>query len=84
MNYLNGAILWDRFEYGLQVGPYRIERGGAACTLVLVDVSIRLRVISEFKSIARFSTTDTVQQISLLQRINIRRFDRRDRSMSDL
>jgi len=31
------------FECGHHVGWFRVERGGAACTLVLVYVSIRLR-----------------------------------------
>jgi len=33
----------DGFECGHHVGWFRVERGGAACTLVLVYVSIRLR-----------------------------------------
>jgi len=38
-------------------------RGGAARTLVLVYVSIRLReTVSEFRPIERFSTAYTVQQ----------------------
>ena len=32
----------DGFECGHHVGWFRVERGGAACTLVLVYVSIRL------------------------------------------
>ena len=37
-------------------------RGGAACTLVLVYASIRLReIVSEFRSIERFSKADTAQ-----------------------
>jgi len=34
----------DGFECGHHVGWFRVVRGGAACTLVLVYVSIRLRV----------------------------------------
>jgi hypothetical protein len=46
------------------VGWFRVERGGAACTLVLVYVSIRLRErVSEFRSIERFSTAVTTQHI---------------------
>jgi len=42
------------------VGWFRVERGGAACTLVLVYVSIRLsETVSEFRSIERFRTQDT-------------------------
>ena len=33
----------DGFECGHHVGWFRVVRGGAACTLVLVYVSIRLR-----------------------------------------
>jgi hypothetical protein len=32
----------DRYEYGYHVGWFRVERGRAACTLVLVSVSTRL------------------------------------------
>ena len=32
----------DRFECGHHVGWFRVERGGAACTVVLVYVSITL------------------------------------------
>ena len=39
------------------------ECGGAACTSVLVYVSIRLsETVSEFRSIERFSTEDTGHQ----------------------
>jgi len=48
------------FECGHHVGWLRVERGGAACTLVLVYVSIRLsETVSEFRSIERFRTQDT-------------------------
>jgi len=54
----------DGFECGHHVGWFRVESGGAVCTLVLVYVSIRLReTVSEFRSIERFSTADTVQQV---------------------
>jgi len=44
------------------VGWFRVERGGAACTLVLVYMSIRLsETVSEFRSIERRRTPDTVQ-----------------------
>jgi len=45
------------------VGWFRVVRGGAACTLVLVYVSIRLRESVSFRSIERFRTPDTVQQV---------------------
>jgi hypothetical protein len=46
------------------VGLFRVERGGAPCTLVLVYVTIRLReTVIEFRSIERFRTSDTVQQV---------------------
>jgi hypothetical protein len=39
----NLAVLCgDGFEYSYHVGWFRVERGGAACTLVLVYVSVRL------------------------------------------
>ena len=42
------------------MGWFRVERCGAACTLVLVYVSIRLsETVSEFRSIERFRTQDT-------------------------
>jgi len=54
--------MWGWFECGHHVGWFTVERSGAACTLVLVYVSIRLReTVSEFRSIERFSTADTVQ-----------------------
>ena len=50
------------FECGHHVGWFRVEHGGAACTLVLVYVSIRLsETVSEFRSIERHRTPDTVQ-----------------------
>jgi len=52
----------DGFECGHHVGWFRVVRGGAACTLVLVYVSIRLRESVSFRSIERFRTPDTVQQ----------------------
>ena len=46
------------------MGWFRVVRGGAACTLVLVYVSIELRErVSEIRSIVRFSTADTTQHI---------------------
>ena len=46
------------------MGWFRVVCGGAACTLVLVYMSIRLRErVSEFRSIERFSTADTTQQV---------------------
>jgi hypothetical protein len=42
-------VCGDGFEFGHHVGWFRVVRGGAACTLVLVYVSIRLReTVSEF------------------------------------
>jgi hypothetical protein len=38
----DGEECGDGFECGHRVGWFRVERGGAACTLVLVYVSIRL------------------------------------------
>jgi len=35
-------VCGDGFECGHHVDWFRVERGGAACTLVLVFVSIRL------------------------------------------
>jgi len=55
--------VWSWFQYGYHQDWFRVERGEAACTLVPVYVSIRLREISQFRSIERFSTADTVQQI---------------------
>jgi len=50
----------DGSECGHHVGRLRVVRGGAACTLVLVYVSIRLSErVSEFRSIERFRTQDT-------------------------
>jgi hypothetical protein len=54
----------DGFECDHHMGWFRIVSGGASCTLVLVYVSIRLReTVSEIRSIERFSTADTVQQL---------------------
>jgi hypothetical protein len=45
-----------RFWCGHHVGWIRVEHGGAACTSVLVHLTIRLREsISEFGSIERYS-----------------------------
>jgi len=50
----------DGFECGHHVGWFWVERGGAACTLVVVYMSIRLsETVSEFRSIQRFRTQDT-------------------------
>jgi len=58
-----GGGCGDGFECGHHVGWFRVVRGGAACTLVLVYVSIRLsETVSEFRSIERFRTPGTVQQ----------------------
>jgi hypothetical protein len=58
------VLVWDGFECGHHVGWFRVVGGRAACTLVLVYLSIRLRESVEFKSKERFSTADTVQQLS--------------------
>jgi hypothetical protein len=54
----------DGFECRHHLGWFRVECGGAACTLVLVCLSIRLRKSSEFGQ-ERFSTTNPSQQLVL-------------------
>jgi len=55
----------DGFECGHHMGWFGVVCGRAASTLVLVYMSIRLReIVSEFRSIERFSTGDTTQQLA--------------------
>jgi len=49
---------------GHHVGWFSVQCSRAACPLVLMYVSIRLRErVSEFRSIERFSTVVTTQQL---------------------
>ena len=52
----------DGFECGHHVGWFKVERGRATCTLVLVYVSIRLRETVKFSSVKRDSAQQTPSQ----------------------
>jgi hypothetical protein len=54
----HGNKCGDRFECGHHVGWFRVVRCGAACTLALVYVLIRLREV-KFSSVKRDSAQQT-------------------------
>lgn len=54
----NGILeSWDRFECSHYVGWFRVEHGGATCTIVLVYLSIKLR-----ESVSLGQYRDSVKQ----------------------
>jgi hypothetical protein len=54
----------DGFQCSHNVVGFKVECGGAACTSVLVYMSIKLReTVSKFRSIKRFSKADIVHQV---------------------